>query len=208
QCLAAFPGRGRQRGFDDLVILDHARRHVGEQGAVVPEVDAHAVGVRGGEILARVGEGERGARALDAEGVDQMAGRQVPDADDRVHGRGDDPAAVAREAEVADRARAAPELAHQLLGLGVDDADGEVVAAERDQVARPAVLRGGDGGRGRAPVDLVFQRAGVEVPEFDLAVQAAADDRSVQRVDDQACHRFPVLPFPRAEARGLCLSGG
>lgn len=58
-----------------------------------------------------------------------MARRQVPDADDRVHGRGDDPATVVGDAEVVDLADGAPEFADEFARLDVDDADGEVVAA-------------------------------------------------------------------------------
>lgn len=185
-------------------MLDHARRDVCEQRPIIPEMNAHAIGMRSGEVLPRLGEGESGAGALDAESVNQVARREIPDADDGIHRRGNDPAAIVREAEVDDLAPAAPELADQLLRFRVDDADGEVVAAERDQVAGFVVSRGcdrdGHCGATTTPVDLVFQTTGVEVPELDLAVEAAADDRSVEGVDHQARHCFPVLSFPGAEA--------
>ena len=82
-----------------------------EERAVGPDADADAVGVGGGKELARRGEGERCAGAVEAHGVDEVSGGEVPHADDGVHGCGDDPAPVGGEAEVADLADAAPELA-------------------------------------------------------------------------------------------------
>ena len=101
--------------------------------------------------------------------MDEVAGGEVPDADDGVHGCGDDPAPVGGEAEVADLADAAPELADQLASFDVDNADGEVVAGEGNEVAGAVVLHGGDGCHG-VPVDFVAESAGEEIPEFDLAV--------------------------------------
>ena len=174
-----------------------------EEGAVCPDGDANAVGVGGGEELACRGKGERGAGRVEAHGVDEMPGGEVPHADDGVHGRGDEPAPVGREAEVADLADAAPQLADQLAGLGVDDAEGEVVAREGDEVAGAVVLCGCDG-RHRVPVDLVAEHAGVEVPEFDRAVEAAADDGAVEAVDDEAGYVFGVFAFAGVECAWFC----
>ena len=86
--------------------------------------------MRGSEEFAGCGEGEGGTGAFDVEGIDEMAGRKIPHADDGIHGGGNDPATIVGEAEVADFADAAPEFAHEASGFDVDDADGEVVAAE------------------------------------------------------------------------------
>lgn len=127
-----------------------------------------------GEKFAAVGEGERRAWAFKSYGIDEVAGWKVPDADHRVHGSGNDPAAVIRKAEIADLTHAAPEFSYKLLGLGIDYANREIVAAEGDEIAGAVVLGGCDGGHGR-PVDFGLEMTGLEVPKFEFAVEAAAD---------------------------------
>lgn len=104
QALAVFAGRRGRDGVDDFVFADELFGNVGEQGAVVPDVDADAVRVRGCQVFAGFGEGESGARAFHAERVDQVAGWQIPHADDGVYGCCDDPTAVVGKAKVADLA--------------------------------------------------------------------------------------------------------
>ena len=45
------------------------------------------------------------------------------------------------------------------------------------------------------PVDFVAEDTGEEIPQFDLAVQAAADDCAVEAVDDDAGYVFGVFTF-------------
>ena len=179
------------------------RGHVGEECAVGPDADADAVGVGRGQELAGRGECERCAGALEAHGVDEVASREVPNADDGVHRRGDNPAPVRREAEVANLADAAPKLAYELAGLDVDDPKGEVIAGEGDEVAGAVVLYTSDGGHG-VPVDFVAEVAGEEVPEFDLAVEAAAYDGSVEAIDKDASHVFRMFAFAGIEFVWSC----
>lgn len=187
EALAAFARGGGRGGLGDLGLGDLARGDVLEEGAVRPELHAELALGRAGEVLACGREGEGGAGALEAEGVDEVAGGQVPDADGRVLRGGDDPAAVIGEAKVVDVAAAAPELADGLAGLDVDDADRVVVAGEGDEVVAGVVLAARDLGHGR-PVEFVDEVACDKVPELDLSVEGARHDGVVEGVDDEARH--------------------
>lgn len=98
QCIVGVqPLNRRQRHVLEILLDERAQRHLGELSAVGPEVDADRVDVRGGEEVGRGGEGERGGNRRGAEGVDELAGRDVKGTNDRILRGGDDPARVGRE---------------------------------------------------------------------------------------------------------------
>lgn len=109
--MISFSRGGGEDRLADFVFADKTSGNVSEEGAVGPDVDSDAIGMRCCEEFSRCGEGERGADAVDAHGIDEMSCWEIPDADYGVHGCGDDPSTVVREAEITDLTDAAPEFA-------------------------------------------------------------------------------------------------
>ena len=119
--LTAFSRGCWSDSIHDLVFANDTCGNMGKKGTVVPDIDPNSISMCGRHVFACFRDRQSRTRALHPHSIDEVTGWQVPNTNDRVHGCGDNPAAVIREAKVVDLAKASPELTDNVFGLGVNN---------------------------------------------------------------------------------------